>query len=72
VVPPSGKKLTYVNIPAKKHGASSAHTIHRFLVFHRKSTTFLKQLVKKIREVELKIGEKRRQFSAKVNNFQDY
>jgi hypothetical protein len=27
VVPPSGKKLTYVNIPAKKHGASSAHTI---------------------------------------------
>jgi hypothetical protein len=27
VVPPSGKKLTYLNIPAKKHGASSAHTI---------------------------------------------
>jgi hypothetical protein len=27
VVPPSGKKLTYVNIPAKKHGASSAHNI---------------------------------------------
>jgi hypothetical protein len=26
VVPPSGKKLTYVNIPAKKHSASSAHT----------------------------------------------
>jgi hypothetical protein len=27
VVPPSGKKLTYINVPAKKHGASSAHTI---------------------------------------------
>jgi hypothetical protein len=27
VVPPSGKKSKYVNIPAKKHGASSAHTI---------------------------------------------
>jgi hypothetical protein len=27
VVPPSWKKLKYVNIPAKKHGASSAHTI---------------------------------------------
>jgi hypothetical protein len=26
VVPPSGNKK-YVNIPAKKHGASSAHTI---------------------------------------------
>jgi hypothetical protein len=27
VVPPSGKKLKYVNIPATKHGASSAHNI---------------------------------------------
>jgi hypothetical protein len=31
--PPSGKKLKYVNIPAKKHGASSAHTIEGHFSF---------------------------------------
>jgi uncharacterized protein with von Willebrand factor type A (vWA) domain len=64
-------------LQSSKTKLAGLHQYIVFLVFHGKSTTFLKQLVKKIREiteVEHKIGKskKRRQISAKVNNFQDY